>query len=78
MRRIGQELLQERKAALFNSGVSSEMGKDVLSLMVKANMESKEGVSDDDVLSREFFRSGEDFQSLIGSAAEVPTFMGKY
>lgn len=53
MKRIGQQLLQERKTAFLDSGASAEVGKDVLSLMVKANMESKEGMSDDDILARQ-------------------------
>lgn len=53
MQSIGRQLLEERKAAYRDSG-ASEMGKDVLSLMVKANMEAKDGMSDADILSREF------------------------
>lgn len=47
MGRIGRGLLEERKAA-----AELNTGKDLLSLLVKANMEEKEGMSDDDVLAR--------------------------
>lgn len=49
MTRIGRVLMLERKlAAELNTG------KDLLSLLVKANMEEKEGMSDEDVLARTF------------------------
>lgn len=66
MKRIGQGLLQERKAAFLNSGTSAEMGKDVLSLMVKANMEAKQGMSDDDILAREFPQDSKHISVLTG------------
>ena len=55
MKRIGRELVEERKLAFANSGKASEMntGKDLLTLLVKANMEDKLGMSDDDVIARE-------------------------
>lgn len=49
MNRIGLGLLEERHAA-----TDMNTGKDLLSLMVKANMQDKEGMSDEDVLSRRF------------------------
>jgi len=54
VKRIGGALVEERKLAFTNSGKASEMntGKDLLSLLVKANMEVKQGMSDDDVLAQ--------------------------
>lgn len=49
MKRIGLGLLEDRHAAK-----DMNTGKDLLSLMVKANMEDKEGMSDEDVLARMF------------------------
>ena len=55
MKRIGRELVEERKLAFANSGKASEIntGKDLLSLLVKANIQDKQGMSDDDILARE-------------------------
>lgn len=50
MKRIGLGLLEERKAA-----TEMNIGKDILSLLVKANMQEKKGMSDDDVLARMCF-----------------------
>lgn len=57
MKRIGGQLVQERKLAFSegDSGNSPQSGKDLLSLLVKANMNDSEGssMSDEDVQDRE-------------------------
>lgn len=47
MRRIGYELLEDRKMA-----AEMNTGKDLLSLLVKANIADKDGMSDEDVIAR--------------------------
>lgn len=53
MKRIGGNLVQERKRAL-SEGTDGEIGKDLLSLLVKANMTDPDGssMSDEDVQDR--------------------------
>ena len=53
MKRIGGSLVQERKRAL-SEGTDGEIGKDLLSLLVKANMTDPDGssMSDEDVQDR--------------------------
>lgn len=61
MKRIGAQLVRERKLALSGGGSKGdfervrESGKDLLSLLVKANMTDPEGssMSDEDVQDRE-------------------------
>lgn len=47
MRRVGYELLEEGKSA---AGMNN--GKDLFSLLVKANIADKDGMSDEDVIAR--------------------------
>lgn len=58
MKRIGAQLVQERKLALSEGDVENAggSGKDLLSLLVKANTTDPEGssLSDDDVQDRKF------------------------
>lgn len=68
MRRLGMQLVQEKKAAVMAS-ISSKKGvttsdvhdRDLLSLLIKANMSSDipahQRMSDEDVLARMFFTS---------------------
>ena len=75
MKRIGAQLVQERKLAFSEGDVESAggSGKDLLSLLVKANMTDSEGssMSDEDVQDREStprhlnFMSGDHFAHTL-------------
>ena len=78
MKRIGARLVQERKLAL-SGGVSEddtekgrEYGKDLLSLLVKANMTNPEAssMSDEDVQDRE----PTPCSGLVGTLHSLPRF----
>jgi cytochrome P450 len=59
--RIGDQLIAERKSAMFREqsyGVkekSDASGKDLLTLLVRANLHDSDGMSDSDVRARKCF-----------------------
>jgi hypothetical protein len=56
MDKMGMEIIQERKRELIEeeaSGVKGAAGKDLLTLLIRANVRDKDGMSDEAVLARE-------------------------
>lgn len=55
MDKMGMELIQERKQILIQeeaTGTKGAAGKDLLTLLIRANVRDKDGMSDDAVLAR--------------------------
>ena len=55
MDKMGMELIQERKQILIQeeaTGTKGAAGKDLLTLLIRANICDKDGMSDDAVLAR--------------------------
>jgi hypothetical protein len=78
MNRIGRQLLRESKASIHDKS----MGRDLLTLLVKANMATdlpeSQRLSDDDVLARMFkvaLLLSFCFLTIISTSTEVPTFL---
>ena len=56
MDKMGMELIQERKRILVQeeaTGTKGAAGKDLLTLLIRANVRDKDGMSDDAVLARQ-------------------------
>ena len=79
MDKMGMEIIQERKRILIEeemSGTKGAAGKDLLTLLIAANIRDKDGMSDEAVLARQSFsltrstRVGQLTRSL-----EIPTFL---
>ena len=58
MDKVGMEIIQERKQILLEeevSGAEGSAGKDLLTLLIRANIHDKDGgMSDEDVLARKY------------------------
>lgn len=86
MNRIGKQLLQDSKAAILADGSGNEKieksswpGRDLLSLLLRANMSTdlppNQRMTEEDVLAREY-PAGLLFRLLNALAmVEVPTFL---
>ena len=56
MDKMGMEIIRERKQILIEeeaSGTKGAAGKDLLTLLIRANVRDKDGMSDEAVLARE-------------------------
>ena len=57
MDKMGMEIIQERKQILIHeeaNGTKDAAGKDLLTLLIRANIRDKDGMSDEAVLARQF------------------------
>lgn len=81
MRRIGNQLLSESRAAikLAEKNTKSTHARDVLSILVRANtmddLPMNQRLSDEDVLARKIWQSSTQILSLTDLCAEIPTFL---
>ena len=68
MDKMGMEIIQERKQILIQeeaNGTKDAAGKDLLTLLIRANVRDKDGMSDEAVLAREFSHSFACYMGLI-------------
>jgi len=74
------EVIQERKQILIQeeaNGTKDAAGKDLLTLLIWANVRDKDGMSDEAVLARQFFSFFRSFRrvDLLTNIIEIPTFL---